>query len=221
MSSPSKKAAFALQDILLGIADGLNSAQNSLKNMEPYDAYGRPNTMYQLPYLDFSLQVTSEFQESSSGQSSEKMSYMRFEPARRSTQTNEKTEVYSTISGRFLASVPNEGLPQILIQIKTSEPVKRYSKYEVEIEVFVGNAAGEVMPNSKVEFNYDSDLSDSLRNGTISTSPTFTKSEIYTDSQGICKTVLKIPVVDFEKGYYTAVQVNTGTTHKMISISKH
>jgi len=54
--------ALTLKEILLGITDSLNEAQHKLRNMEPYDEYGRPNTMYQIPYLDFNLQVTSEFE---------------------------------------------------------------------------------------------------------------------------------------------------------------
>jgi hypothetical protein len=47
--------SLALQDILLSIAEGLNKAQNELNNMQPYDEYGRPNTIYHVPYLDFNL----------------------------------------------------------------------------------------------------------------------------------------------------------------------
>ena len=58
--SQANKNALALHEILLSIADSLNVAQHELRSMPPYDEYGRPNTMYQLPYLDFSLEVNSE-----------------------------------------------------------------------------------------------------------------------------------------------------------------
>jgi hypothetical protein len=58
--------SLALQDILLSMAEALNKAQNELNNMAPYDEYGRPNTIYHVPYLDFNLQVVTEFENTSS-----------------------------------------------------------------------------------------------------------------------------------------------------------
>ena len=68
-TNPTTQTTFALQDILLGVADSLNEAQQALRDVEPYDSFGRPNTVYQLPYLDFSLKVTSEFETSETTQS--------------------------------------------------------------------------------------------------------------------------------------------------------
>jgi hypothetical protein len=45
MSSQTNITAFALQDILEGIADGLSDAQRHLRDIAPYDTFGRPNTI--------------------------------------------------------------------------------------------------------------------------------------------------------------------------------
>ena len=60
--SQSAYNSLALHEIVLSIADSLNEAQQQLRSMPPYDEYGRPNTLYQLPYLDFNLEVISQFE---------------------------------------------------------------------------------------------------------------------------------------------------------------
>jgi len=56
MSTP-----LALQDILVSIADSLSQAQQQLSSMPPYDSFGRPNTLYQLPYLDLNIVLSAKF----------------------------------------------------------------------------------------------------------------------------------------------------------------
>ena len=216
MSTGSEIAGLALQDILDGIADGLNEAQQSLRNMAPYDEFGRPNTIYQLPYLDFNLQVTSEF-DSFTNQNNQEKKVMRFSPARENlTTTSASTEIFSTISGRFVATTPNEGLPQTILEIQTTEPNKRYSKYEVEVTVNVRNAAMESLVGSKVEFNYDEDLTATLN--TVDALPTLSDGELYSDQSGIVRTMFKVPAGDFEKGRIYVFNINVGNVHKTVSI---
>lgn len=218
MSTGSEIAGLALQDILDGIADGLNEAQQSLRNRAPYDEFGRPNTIYQLPYLDFNLQVTSEF-DSYLNQNNQEKQIMRFAPAKETlTTTSAKTEVFSTISGRFVATTPNEGLPQTILEVQTAEPNKRYSKYEVAVTVNVRNAALESLIGSKVEFNFDADLTESLN--TIDALPVLTDGELYSNQEGTVSTVFKIPVADFDKGRIFVFNINVGNVHKTVSIGK-
>ncbi|MGD1847500.1 MAG: hypothetical protein ACFB10_19095 [Salibacteraceae bacterium] len=98
--STSTNNSFALQEILLGISDSLNEAQEALRDVAPYDAYGRPNTTYQLPYLDFDLKVTSEFetQTTTTGASENKRQAVRFGAVRQPAangpgSSTSKTEV--------------------------------------------------------------------------------------------------------------------------------
>ena len=218
MSSGSELAGLALQDILDGIADGLNEAQQSLRNRAPYDEYGRPNTIYQLPYLDFNLQVTSQF-DSYLNQDNHEQKIMRFAPAKESlVTTRAKTEIFSTISGRFVATTPNEGLPQTILEIQTTEPKKRYAKYEVAVTVNVRNAAFENLIDSKVEFNFDEDLTTALN--TVDELPTITDGEVYSNREGVANTSIKIPVSDFDKGHIYVFNINVGNVHKTVSIGK-
>lgn len=218
MSAGSEIAGLALQDILDGIADGLNEAQQSLRNMAPYDEFGRPNTIYQLPYLDFNLQVTSEFNSYLEPGSQEKQ-FMRFAPAKERMVTKDaNTEIFSTISGRFVATTPNEGLPQTILEVQTSSPVKRSSEYEIEVNVIVRNAAMENVVGSKVEFNFDEDLTHTIN--IIDGSPTILKGEIYSDNEGKANNLIKIPETDFDKNRIFVFNINVGNVHKTVSIGK-
>ncbi|MCG8578200.1 MAG: hypothetical protein MI810_25195 [Flavobacteriales bacterium] len=243
MSSQTDITALALQDILQGIASGLNDAQKNLRDVEPYDSFGRPNTIYQVPYLDFNLQVTAEFQTVSedggdagvvldskaaiSGYSKASInnaniskSVLKFQPAKPTSKNESKTEIFSSISGRFVATVPNEGLPQTVIQVKTADPVDNGTEYEIELEVEISNSVGERLANSTVEFNYDDVTSENLSGGEITDLPTFTIAEVNTDSVGIAKSTVKIPKTGYDDGNYYVININVGTVHKSVSLSK-
>ena len=203
--------------------------------LPPYDAFGRPNTMYHVPHLDFNLQVTSEFQSvssdddsgsgsaSGSGSGSGKLpqaQFMRFAPARGAQAKSGPThEIYSTISGRFVATVPNEGLPQTIIQIKSGTPAVNGTWMDIELEVEITNAVGEVLPNSLVEFNYDDDTTLTLNPSALTNVPTFDISEVRTDSNGKSVATVSIWKDDYDNGLFTVVKVNVGTVEKSISLS--
>lgn len=228
MSTPTTITTFALQDILLGISDSLNEAQQSLRDAEPYDAFGRPNTLYQLPYLDFQLKVTSEFESTvESTGTAAPMQAIRFGAVRQpatstNTSSNSKTEILSTLSGRFVASVPNEGLPQTIIQVKTTvaeDPIAGF--YEVELEVELSNVAGEKLADSLVEINLDEEASEALNGTALQAMPVFAAGEVKTNAEGLASTHINFPETDFASGKYFILTVNTGTISKTLSISKN
>ena len=176
--SQSSNTSLALHEILLGIADSLNQAQQQLRNMPPYDEYGRPNTMYQLPYLDFSLQVTSDF-ESTTQTSTPKASptipaignigkvqsgLLRFNPQAviATTSNNQKSHIASTISGRFVAVLPNEGVPQVNLTVATQGPELLSGIARFKITVSIANTLNEKFPNTTVEFNFDAETSQNI-----------------------------------------------------------
>lgn len=218
MNEGGELTGLALQDILSGIADGLNEAQQTLRNRAPYDEYGRPNTIYQLPYLDFSLQVTSEF-ETLQVDGNQDRKVLRFAAAKdKSVSTNSKMEIFSTISGRFVATTPNEGLPQTILDIQPGEPTKRYTKYEVNLKVIAQNAALEKLVGSKIEFNFDEELTLSLN--AIDGLPQILEGEVYTDLNGEVINMVKIPAADFDKGRVFVFNVNIGNVHKTFSVGR-
>ncbi|WP_046758275.1 hypothetical protein [Kordia jejudonensis] len=228
--------ALTLKQILLGISDSLNEAQNHLRNVKPYDEFGRPNTLYTLPYLDFNLQVEAEFEketssETQTSQSPESLPYARsyqkgyeralaFKPvANTTTDTKETNKVTSTISGRFIAVVPNEGLPQMIINA-TPKPTNNIHVFDVEVEVF--NAAGENISDALVEFNYNQAKTELLNpNATLNHGTSFLNtSEIRTDANGKTKTQVTVDSVDFANGHILIVEVNVGNVLTKISIQK-
>jgi hypothetical protein len=219
MSSQTDITAFALQDILEGIADGLSDAQRNLRDIAPYDSFGRPNTIYQVPYLEFSLQVTSEFQ-TVTDDNKKTRSVLKFQPAKLTSSNSAKTEIYSSVTGKFVATVPNEGLPQTIILVKTADPVLDTGVYKIEVEAEVKNSVGEKLPESTVEFNFDEETSLELNAGTAVALPSFEIAELSTDNDGIATTTVNIPAADFDAGKFYVININIGTVNKSVSLSK-
>jgi len=219
MSSHIDITAFALQDILEGIADGLSDAQRTLRDIAPYDSFGRPNTIYQVPYLEFNLQVTTEFQTVTEDEVAIR-SQLKFKPAKLTSGTKSKTEIFSSVSGKFVATVPNEGLPQTVILIKTTEPVIVGANYEIEVEAEVKNTVGEKFTDATVEFNFDADTSNELSPTDIIAAPTFSIAEVSTDVDGLATTVVTIPSTEFDEGKFYVINVNIGTVSKTVSLSE-
>lgn len=254
----------ALQDILLSIAEGLNKAQNELNNMAPYDEYGRPNTIYHVPYLDFNLQVVTEFENTTlpaqapaadpmaaaqkvlakgaakktaakaaavaapavntAFAAAQPRSFLRFTPVHIVAPVNSATKntakIESSISGRFVAVVPNEGLPQIFIISETTTPVISTGVYKFSIKVQLKNASNEIMTNTRVEFNFDAVTSNSLSTVPIANKPVFSKNEGLTDKDGRVDVDIALNATDFNNGGTFCFVINTSNIQKTISVSK-
>jgi hypothetical protein len=224
MSSTPSINTVALQEILLGLADGLNDAQRKLRSMAPYDEYGRPNTLYQVPYMDFTLQVTTEFQSvvESSGVSTAKVLFQTAPKSSTTSTTTNNVEIFSSISGRFVAVLPNDGLPQTVIQVITNTPVADGSFYDIKLDVYLSNTAGEKLVNSLVEFNYDDLASQPFNTGLPAgpaIMPTFSEAEVYTDANGLCSTVVTLKKSEYDSGRFFLFTVNSGPVVKTISIN--
>lgn len=232
---------FALNDILSGLASGLNDAQKQLRNMAPYDEFGRPNVMYQLPYLDFQLQVNSEFESTQTEETisggtvssgSKAILPVRFGAPRSSfkfsTVKNMKAEkgnveMKSTITGRFVAVTPNEGLPQMVLRVISEAPVNHSdTEYKVVLKVELANTSGEKIHKSLIEFNFDKELSDSVNPNLSYTNPKFSISEVRTDENGIATTDVIVTKNDYDiNGIRFILLVGFGTISKSISICKN
>ena len=228
MPTQSQINAFALQDILLSLADSLNHAQLQFRNMPPYDEFGRPNTIYHLPYLDFQLKVMTEFEENmvppsgNSRAAPSSKAVLKFRP--NVVQGSQNVQIESTISGRFIAVVPNEGLPHILLDVTNTPPVIESSsspnlKFEIEAHLTQNT---QNLSNAKVEFNFDA-LGSKNMNGNlnISTPPIFSINEGVTDTQGKMKTTVKLLASHYEQGLVFLFVINSGTISASISVSKN
>ncbi len=251
MATQSQPASLALHEILLGIADSLNQAQQSLRNMPPYDQFGRPNTVYQLPYLDFELKVTSDFEVTSNisslnsntggvwtgapgsvvsiGSVAENRvtnSMLKFRPSNPapSSSNQNNTQIESTISGRFVAVMPNDGLPQVFLQCTHTAPaiipVNGVNYHEFMITATLTNSNREHLANARIEFNFDSAESYKFNNGIqIPTAPIFSINEGQTDENGELSATVKILSTDFLSGLCYIFVVNYGPITNNIFIS--
>lgn len=231
--SQSSNTSLALHEILLGIADSLNQAQQQLRNMPPYDEYGRPNTMYQLPYLDFSLQVTSDFESTTQTNTPAsptipaignigkvQSGLLRFNPQTVVVASNnQKSHIASTISGRFVAVVPNEGVPQVNLTVATQGPELKTGIARFVINVSITNTLNEKFPNTTVEFNFDQETSQDI-NGVAVTPPVFSSMEGKTNLNGESTTTIDLNINDYNNGRTFLIRVNSGSVSKSVAISK-
>jgi hypothetical protein len=239
MSTQANNNALSLHEILLSISDSLNEAQNQLRNMPPYDQYGRPNTLYQLPYLDFSLEVISEVsaqnQSVSEGnnvanlRSASKITnkdavvsrnYQQlptqalvFKPASPTTSNNSSSnKITSTISGRFVAIMPNEGLPQVFLTIN-AESNNGIHKFIAKMQL----ATGEPVVGQKVEINFDANNTQALNENLSGTVKFIPDNEGYTSQKGEFETSVEITGASPNQTFVFVA--NSGSIFKSVAIT--
>ncbi len=223
MSSQSESVALSLQEILLSISDSLNQAQHQLRSLPPYDEFGRLNTMYTLPYLDFNLQVTSEFETAveSKSTTSRFNNFMLFRPVTKTSSSKSNNQIVSTISGRFVATIPNEGIPQLILNYQIStKPELHNDYYEFKLTIELTNSIGEIVTNTMIEINYNEGKSNKL-NTTESKPPKLSTSEEKTDEQGRVTLNIRLPENSYNNSNIFIFELNSGTVTKSISIAKN
>jgi len=240
--SQASTNSLALHEIILSIADSLNEAQEQLRSMPPYDEYGRSNTLYQLPYLDFNLEVISQFEttETSGGtttggqtrQLGERtgslstapvLSAIRFVPFR-STETTSKNlgSITSNVSGRFVAVMPNEGLPQFLLH-GIAKPIETNSQYAVfSIAIHAIQPNNDVLVGKRVEINFDEATSLEINDDNAVTAPIFigAKDGYTRKDDGALYLQVKLNITDYNAGRTFVFVANSGTQFTSIAISK-
>lgn len=240
MSTQAKKNALALHEILVSISDSLNEAQNQLRNMPPYDQYGRPNTLYQLPYLDFSLEVISEIDTQSQSKPKDNSSHkslskpeatsfnkvhavrdyqfvrtqaLLFKPVTPTNKNNSSSnKITSTISGRFVAIMPNEGLPQVFLSLQ-AESKDGTHKLIAKLQL----ATGEPVVGQKVELNFDANNTYALNESTSGKAEFSPKNEGFTNAKGQFET--NVTITGVASGKTFVFVANSGTIFKSVAIT--
>ncbi|MCL6271676.1 hypothetical protein M3P05_17295 [Sansalvadorimonas sp. 2012CJ34-2] len=149
--SNSQFASESLEELLVSLADGLRDAQDILNTSPSTDRFGRPVPRYQLPYLDFEINVDMTVTEEAAG----------FKKLRVGTVKNQKGEISSKISGRFVVVPPGEGLPLPMIDFKSEK--RGVKKHDLSITVVDTN--GEPVSDAAVELNLDIEASTALSAG--------------------------------------------------------
>jgi hypothetical protein len=151
-------------------------------------------------------------------------SFLRFTPVHKvvpvDMATKNTARIESSISGRFVAVVPNEGLPQIFILTEITTPVIGGGVYKFTIKAQVKNAGNEVLTNTRVEFNFDLNTSNSLSAVPIANMPVFSKNEGLTDAEGRINVDIALNATDYNNGSTFCFVINTSNIQKTISVSK-
>ncbi len=147
MSDDGKFIADTLESVLVGMAESLREAQEELSEAAPLDAYGRPVPQYRIPHLDFEIGFKLVTDSKSGGG-------MRviFAPT-----TDKTRDVNSTISGRFVAVPPGEGLPLPVLTLDITGTGNTR-----DIAVTAATSAGELLAGAQVELNVDRGASTAL-----------------------------------------------------------
>jgi hypothetical protein len=147
MSDDGKFIADTLESVIVGMAESLREAQEELSEAAPLDAYGRPVPQYRIPHLDFEIGFKLVTDTKSGGG-------MRvlFGP------TNDRMrDVTSTISGRFVAVPPGEGLPLPVLTLEITGTGNTR-----DVMVTAATSAGELLSGAQVELNIDQAASTAL-----------------------------------------------------------
>jgi hypothetical protein len=241
--------ALSLHEILLSIADSLNKAQNQLRSMPPYDEFGRPNTIYQLPYLDFNLEVVSEFtgsglpdkpleplepllpgdpepsREESSTRPAPK-TYLKFVPLAPTDYSKAgSNKITSVISGRFVAILPNDGLPQVYVSTQATLVGAPTTVATYRIVVRLQDATGAPLDGRRVEVNFDEQTSLSINVEELETAPVFTSpKDGFTgigagNNPGEFAVTVELGLTDYNAGNTFIFVANSGNIFSSVAIS--
>jgi hypothetical protein len=222
MSTPGSFVAGTIEDILVSLAQGIRDAQDRLNQLEPFDEYGRPRPQYYLPHLDFSLKINAvETKTTETGaviptassaggfvQAKRVSSVLGFAMVREApinfalanpsrSSSSMTNEVYSTISGRFVAVPPNEGMPQIALTVTSTKNNSGTGKQTVRVASTY--AAGGPVRGATVEFNADpvstaalNELSNPI---VLDNTLIFQSGAVVTDDSGVAATVVDLTAV--------------------------
>lgn len=239
--------ALALHEILLSISDSLNKAQNQLRGMPPFDEFGRPNTIYQVPYLDFNLEVISEFSAPTAARGTTTPAplpvgapasrtaqlaqvstgnYIKFVPFAATDYSKlSKNKITSVISGRFVAVLPNDGLQQVFVFCQATLAEETPSIVKFRIAVQLQNAPGDPLNGQRVEVNFDKQNSLSINtNVPFVADPVFgSPKDGFTgtaNTPGEFVTTVDLNAVDYQAGRTFIFVANSGNLFSSVAISK-
>lgn len=174
MTKESQFVSDSIEAMLVAIAEGVRDAQEALNAIPAIDSFGRALPTYHLPYLDFTIAVSVSTQTTQDGRP-----FIRLMAAPRSSQSS---DLRSTVSGRFVASPPGEGLPTAQLSI-ASQP----SAAGHVLRLTASNSAGEILAGQRIELNIDPTASAALSAGPAPTGR-LKDAIVITDEDGTAET---------------------------------
>jgi hypothetical protein len=143
MPDPTRFVGNSIEELLVALADGVREAQLALGGGPLVDDNGRPIATYQLPFLDFTINIAINTQRDEGGRPIVLLSG--------GGGSSTGTQVMSQISGRLVAIPPGDGLPLPRITLA----VAKRDGSNVRIAVAVSNTAGEQLAAQPLELNID------------------------------------------------------------------
>lgn len=172
MTDAASTNAQAIASLLTGLAKALTDAQEELSEAPPTDAFGRALPSYQIPHLDFTFEIETTRKE----QGDSPFARFAIVPTGKTSASN--STVSSSISGRVVAVPPHGGLPETRIVV---------TQTKTTLDVQLLNTAGELLPNTLVELEFDPDASLALHNSTLTPAKRrglFEAQQVATDDTG-------------------------------------
>ncbi|WP_404297031.1 hypothetical protein [Halomonas sp.] len=152
MSRGGQIAADAVRDMLVGLADALRTAQDTLSEAGRISEGGMG---YEIPYLDFTFEV--EFSEQTSNQPSTAAPILKLFPRTSSSGGNRETDITSRISGRLVSTPTHGGRPAALLEMALV-----HNADGPAIDILLSNTAGERLTDAFIELQVDVDMTERL-----------------------------------------------------------
>ena len=200
MPEQSQFVGNSIEELLVSLADGLREAQMALNAGPVVDAGGRILSSYELPFLDFSIQVEMQTRTDSGGRPIALVFTAR-------DQGSSSQNVRSNISGRLIATPPGDGLPVPRITIAVGGNIGG----EAALTLTVSNSAGERLADQPLELNIDDEASGALSrarglDGFLRLGGTRLREALLTtDAEGRAATSLKVDDGQSGKGVVVVV----------------
>jgi len=170
MSKPGEIIAGTIDDILIALADGIRDAQRALNEAPPFDSFGRPMPTYHLPEVNFDIKMTAQsvvpdepadtaiangpvinLPDSVILPMARPM--LKFSTPSPKEEGGDKLSLTSSISGRFVALPPNDGLPTIRLSA-AALPTTGNNRNRL-ITITAQDVDGSPLNNIAVELNLD------------------------------------------------------------------
>lgn len=206
--SDGEQLSGSIEDFVLGMADSLASAQRRLAEQIVWLPNGQ-TVIYQVPRLDFELQVGFDLETVEAAGSSS----VRLRAVPGGSRRRTATEINSTIRGSFVA-VPLTGL-SAPPRLRVTE--ERVSMREVRLIAQVTRDAELPVAGATVRFGIDGEVSGQLNPATLSAGTMLNRAEATTDAAGVAEVRLEIDEGE-PVAHLIAVKVSVNGTREIIIV---
>jgi hypothetical protein len=178
---PTAVIGASLDELLLGIAHGLESAQAEL------DRDPRAAVRYHVPRLDFDLKVTLHIESPAAGAGSAKpAAKLKLRPFAPGPTTGGSTaDVVSTIHGSFVAVPVNGGAPAAQLAVM-------FATAPLRVQLVLAAVTGTPLEGRTIELDIDREESRRVNGRELSASTDVVNAVVVTDAAGRASSPLEV-----------------------------